>query len=105
MSVRRTTATAPQGEAQVTTRSVPTQTWTRAGDPRRWQEAVYDHQAFGDERLSLVALGVFARVMDLPVGTVFSAQTLASLGPDSPEAGQAGLDELAAASYLTEVAQ
>ncbi|WP_329039912.1 hypothetical protein OIE71_34760 (plasmid) [Streptomyces sp. NBC_01725] len=80
MSVRRTTATAPQGEAQVTTGAVPTKTSTRAGDPRTWQEAVYDHQAF-------------------------SAQTLASLGADSPEAGQAGLDELAAAGYLAEVAR
>lgn len=76
--------------------------WTRAGDPRTWQEALHDHPAFSDTRLSLAAIGTFARVMSLPLGTAFDAETL-GFAADSVAKVQAALDELAAVGYLAEV--
>lgn len=60
---------------------------------------------FGDDRLSLIARGVYARITSMPVGASFSAESLASAGGDSVAAAQAGLDELAAAGYLAGVAR
>ncbi|MDJ0347501.1 hypothetical protein [Streptomyces sp. PH10-H1] len=81
------------------------QAWTRVGDPRSWREQVHDNPVFGDERLALETLGVFARVLNVRVGEVFSAATLAASGADSVATAQAALDELAARGYLAGVAR
>ncbi|WP_431784850.1 hypothetical protein [Streptomyces chumphonensis] len=82
-----------------------TRTWVRAGDPRHWREIVQTHPVFGDDRLSLVARGVYSRITMLPVGESFSAESLAAIGGDSVAVAQACLDELMALGYLAEVAR
>ncbi|WP_309097529.1 hypothetical protein [Streptomyces sp.] len=65
---------------------------------------VQEHPLFGDERVSLTARGVFARITTVPVGETFTAATLAA-GTDEVATAQAGLDELEAHGYLAEVAR
>jgi len=78
--------------------------WVRTGDPQHWRLIIQEHPVFGDDRLSLVARGVFARITEVPVGEAFSAVTLAAGAPEGAAAVQAGLDELAAHGYLAGVA-
>lgn len=83
----------------------PQRTWIRAGDAGHWRMLVQHHPAFGDDRLSLMARGVFARITELPMGDVFSAVSFTATDEDGAEAVQSALDELAAYGYLAEVAR
>jgi hypothetical protein len=60
---------------------------------------------FGDDRLSLLARGVYAQITTVPVGETFSAATLAAGALEDAASAQAGLDQLAAHGYLAGVAR
>ncbi|WP_369211211.1 hypothetical protein [Streptomyces flavofungini] len=60
---------------------------------------------FGDKRLSLTALGVFAQITSVPVGETFTAADLAEVSSDCLAVAEAGLAELATHGYLAAVAR
>ncbi|MFI2620565.1 hypothetical protein [Streptomyces sp. NPDC018584] len=85
--------------------SRPEHEWVRTGDPRHWRLIVQEHPVFGDNRLTLAARGVYARITAVPMGETFTAASLATSTDDDAATVQAGLNELEAHGYLAEVAR
>ncbi|MGO4636386.1 hypothetical protein AB4225_36620 [Streptomyces sp. 2RAF24] len=74
-------------------------TWTRTGGPQSL--AVTAQQpAVGDERLSLTAIGVYARICLLPNGTQFTAESLASRKDEDQAEILEALSDLETHGYL-----
>ncbi|MFD3535971.1 hypothetical protein [Streptomyces sp. NPDC058664] len=94
MSVRVSAADTPQG---------PVRVWTRTGDPQPL--SITAQQPAADaERLSLTAIGVYARICLMPDGAEFTAESLAAGKDDQAELLEA-LADLEAYGYLVEVAR
>lgn len=77
--------------------------WTRSDRLIPWSVVVTEHPVGREDGLSLMAVGVFARVCALKPGTVFDAVSLAAASSETPAEIGAALGELAAVGYLAEV--
>ena len=79
--------------------------WTRSERVLPWSVLVSEHPVSADTNLSLMAIGVFARICALSAGQTFNAESLAAGKSEAPVEFQAALNELATAGYLAEVAR
>ncbi|MFH9959720.1 hypothetical protein ACH4OX_36705 [Streptomyces roseolus] len=83
----------------------PGRVWTRTGDPQPL--AVTAQQpAAGDDRLSLAAIGIYARICGMSDGTEFTAESLAAGDVSVDQAAVLeALADLEAYGHLTGVAR
>lgn len=80
----------------------PVRVWTRTGDPQSLSVTA-QQPAAGDERLSLTAIGLYARICLMSDGTRFTAESLAAEKDDDQAELFEALADLEAYGYLAAV--